>query len=115
MPITEQYANSNASWGTEYSLTGYSTTIQSRNLTGVYQVFIDCNALAVGDTYVLRLYERARAADTQRLAASWHISGPTSEPLWASPSIILLHGWDFTLQRIAGSDRTITWSVRRVS
>lgn len=115
MAISEVYASSNATWGTEYSLTSYSTAIQARTAAGVYQIFIDGSALAVGDTYVVRVYERARTGDTQRLAAAWYLSGPLIEPLWVSPSLILMRGWDFTLQRIAGSDRSISWSVRQVA
>jgi hypothetical protein len=38
-----------------------------------------------------------------------------TEDNWVSPSFILLHGWTFSLEKIAGTDRTITWSVRKVA
>ncbi len=115
MPIFIAYSNTNSSWGTEYSLTTYSTTIASRMTGAVVSVAVDVSALQSGDTYRLRVYEKARSTDTQRVAAEWYISGPQSEPVFITPGIVLIAGWDVTLQRIAGTDRTITWSVRMVS
>jgi hypothetical protein len=31
------------------------------------------------------------------------------------PSVILGEGWDVTVTRLAGSDRTIYWSIRKVA
>lgn len=114
MAITEAYTGTNGSWGTEWSLTNNSTTIAARTTAGVYSVFIDINAMALGDTYEFRAYEKTRSADTQRVAQIYTFShAPGADnAIWYSEPIPLLNGWDFTLKRTAGSDRTITWSVR---
>lgn len=31
------------------------------------------------------------------------------------PSMIFMHGWDVTMKRLAGIDRSIGWSIRQVA
>lgn len=117
MAISEAVSGSETVSTTEWSLatdTSYDTG-DAQTTDGVYQVFIDFNALAAGDQYQIRLYEKVIAASTQRIAEEWTVTGPTSSPIWVSPSFILLHGWDFTLDKIAGTDRAIDWSIRKVA
>jgi nitrogen fixation protein len=35
--------------------------------------------------------------------------------LWCSPMLILINGWDMTLQKIAGTDRAWDASIRKVA
>lgn len=100
---------------TEWSLTADSSVVQAQTTVGVFQAFLDVNALAAGDTYEFRTYEKARAADTQRLCYVSALSGPQGYPIFTSPSLILGAGWDMTIIKTAGTDRTITWSIRSVS
>ena len=37
-----------------------------------------------------------------------------TEPIWVSPALVLLHGWDFTCDAIAGTI-TVNWSIRQIS
>lgn len=99
---------------TEHSLVNNSTTIATNTDQGVVQLALDLNNMAIGDTFVIRLRERARAADTQRIAKQWTVSHTQIEPLFISPSFTLARGWDFTVQRVAGSDRSMSWSIRRI-
>lgn len=100
---------------TELSLTGGTSTIQTRTTAGVFWVFIDGVAnMAKGDSFKIRVYEKTRSADTQRQVDYWTMSGVQDE-LWTSPQIGLLNGWDFTIVRTAGADRAITASVRSVT
>lgn len=116
MAISEAYANTGTSISTtEYSLTNASTTIAEQTDDGVYQALVDLSNMASGDTYVIRLKEKVYGAATQRTVQSWTLSGAQSDPIWVSPCAILLHGWDFTAQRTAGTDRSIAWSVRKVA
>ena len=115
MALSEAYTVTGSSWGTETSLTSGTTTIQSRTIPGVYQLFVDVANLTSGDVYVVRLYERVRSTDSQRVVASWTLTGGLGEPVFATPGFHLRNGWDFTLQRTAGTDKTITASVRAVT
>jgi hypothetical protein len=116
MAITEAYSDTGTSIGTtEWSLTNDSSTIANQTDDGAYQVFLDLNAMASGDTFVVRLYEKVYSAGTRRVAQSWTLTGAQSDPIWVSPCVLLMHGWDFSIQKTAGTDRSIAWSVRKVA
>jgi hypothetical protein len=115
MAISEAFSGTASISTTEYSLPNASTTLTPRTEDGIYQLFLDLSALVAGDEYELKLYEKCRSGDTQRVVERWSFTGAQSLPLFASPSLILLHGWDMTLDKIAGTDRTILWSIRQVA
>lgn len=114
MPITlvEDLATIGA---TEYSLPSGSTTRVAQTDDCVLEAWLDVNALAAGDEYLVRLYEKVRGAGTQREVAAWTIRGPAPEPIWRMPPAIVGNGWDVTVQKIAGTDRSIEWSLRKVT
>lgn len=117
MAISEAYQNSQSVTGTEHSLPNDATYSSSSPITtdGVYQLFLDLNALAAGDKFELKVYEAISSAGTQRLVYHCVFSDAQADPLWASPSLILMHKWDMTLKKLAGTDRTIDWSIRVIS
>lgn len=114
MAITEAYANSASISTTEYSLPANSTTLATNTTDGVYQLLLDLNAMAAGDSYTIKMYEKVQSSGTKRVCYTAVVEGAQSE-IWVSPSIILMNGWDMTMQRTAGSDRTIEWSIRQVA
>jgi hypothetical protein len=79
-----------------------------------YTVWLDLNALTSGDNYMLRMYEKVRSASTQRKVIEHAFSGVQTPANWVFPTVHLKHGWDVTLQRTSGSDRTIEFSIRRI-
>ena len=89
-------------------------TTSPETTDGAYQFVIDMNALAIADTVVIRLGEKARSSDTQRQLASWSFSHVQIDPLFVSPTFILLHGWDITLEQSDGTGRAFPWSIRKV-
>ena len=111
MAWTEAYTNTATIGTTEYSLTNNSTTIATVTTKGTYQVAVDFSALAAGDQYELRVLEAVRAGGTQRSLMSATITGSTSEA-YITPALMLGNGWDITITKIAGTDRSIPWSVR---
>lgn len=82
---------------------------------GIFQLFLDLNDMVAGDILQIRMYEKCRSGDTQRIFAEWILRDVQSTPMWVSPSVILLHGWDMTLDCIAGSTITCLWSIRQVA
>jgi hypothetical protein len=100
---------------TEHSLTTDTAGPDTDTTVGCFQAFIDLSAMLAADVFEFKVYEKARAADTQRLAYSARFANVQSAPLWISPTLILGAGWDMTLKKISGTDRTITWSVRGVT
>ena len=117
MAISEAISGSETVSTTEWSLatdTSYDTG-DAQTADGIYQVFIDFNALVAGDQYQVRVYEKVLSSSTQRIVDEWTINGPLSAPVWVSPTLILLHGWDITIDKIAGADAAIDWSIRKVA
>jgi hypothetical protein len=100
---------------TEWSLNNGSSTIATSTTGGVWQAMLDLNAMSTGDTFRFAVYEKCRTGDTQRKVYTAEFSGAQGNPLWVSPSLILGAGWDMTLIKVAGTDRTINWRISKVA
>lgn len=115
MAIAQLYSGSETVSTTEWSLTTDTAGPDSDTTDGVFQCFLDLSALAAGDIFEFKVYEKVLAASTQRIVYSATFNGVQGQPNWVSPSLILLHGWDMTLDKLTGTDRNIDWSIRQVS
>jgi hypothetical protein len=115
MAIAELYTGTETVSTTEWSLTTDTSGPDADTTDGIFQVFIDFNAVAAGDEFQIKIYEKTRAGDTQRVIYAASVANVQTSPIWVSPSLILLHGWDITLKKIAGTDRAINWSIRQVA
>ena len=113
MAISEAYSNSASIGSTEYSCPNASTSLTPITDDGVYQVFLDTANLASGDQFQLRVYEKVTSGGTQRVVYEAILTGG-GYATYVFPSLVLLHGWDVTLKKLAGTDRTIYWSIRKV-
>jgi len=115
MAISEAYVDTGTFVSTtEYSLTNDSTIVAAQTVDGLFQLMLECNNMASGDIYVVKVYDKVYGAATQRVIQSWTLSGAQSDPIFATPPLILLHGWDFTLTKSSGTDRSFAWSIRKV-
>ena len=116
MAIAEAFSGTATISTTEWDLPSSTSFVADVQATdGVYQCLLDLSALASTDEFVLRLYEKVTSAGTQRLVESWTFAGPQGAPHFVTPAVILLHGWAYTLVKAAGTDRSITWSIRSVA
>ena len=115
MAISEAYSGSETVTTTEHSLSTDTAGPDADTNDGIYQCFIDFNALVAGDIFEFALYEKVLSSSTQRKVWTAQIAHAQSTPNWSSPSFILLHGWDMTLKKLAGTDRAIDWSIRKVA
>ena len=114
MAIT--YTNDSASISTtEYGLASDSTSITYQTTDGVFQFFIDFVNMAAGDQYRVKLYEKYDSGGTTRLVDEWIFTNAQSKPMFVSPSFVLGEGWEITVTRLAGTDRTIYWSIRKIA
>ena len=116
MALAEAFAGTEAVSTTEWSLprdASYSSA-STQTTDGVYQVFLDLNDMVQGDELQIRIYEKVQSSDTQRVVYEAYLIGPQTEPIWVSPSLILMHGWDVTCDAIVGTI-TVTWSIRSVA
>lgn len=101
---------------TEHSMTTDTSGPDADTTDGIFQAFIDLNALEGGDEFELKVYETvATSGGTQRLVYSASFAGAQATPVWVSPTLILGVGWDMTLTKIAGTDRSIVWRIAQVA
>ena len=109
------YQQNNQSIGsTEYSLSNNSTTIASQTTDAVISVWIDCPNMAAGDEYAIFLREKVTSTSTQRKTQLSVLRGPQPGPFISSPFQVG-NGWDVTMQKISGTDRNFSWSIRGVT
>lgn len=114
MAITEAFAGSEAVGATEHSCTTDTAGPDVETSDGVFQVFLDVSDMIAGDQLQIRIYEKVQSTSTQRIVFQAILTGAQSEPVWVSPSLILLHGWDVTLDALSGTI-TVEWSIRKVA
>lgn len=115
MAFTELYTGTETITTAEWSLTTDTAGPDVDTTDGIFVAVLDVSAIAAGDLYRLRGYEKCRSGDTQRVKYEAFIGGPQAAPIWESYGTLLMHGWDFTLTKISGTDRAIHWSIRQVS
>ncbi len=83
---------------------------------GVYQFFVDVSAMARGDAIEVQVLEKCTGSgDTARVVFGSYMANQMDEPMWVSPSIILMHGWTFQLKQTAGTARSFPWSIRKIA
>ena len=100
---------------TEHSLSTNTSGPDFNNASGVYQLFLNCSGMLVGDEYRMRLYERAsnEAADLSLPVFDAVLNGPVSPPIYATPALILGNFWEMTLLGSGVPSRTFYWSIRQ--
>ncbi len=113
MAISEAYTGTATISTTEISLVSGTTTLQSIATPGVIQVFIDTANMVSGDEYLIQIKDKVISGGVQRVIYSATIDGAQSSP-FVTPTIILYHGWDITMDQITGTARSISWSIRKV-
>lgn len=115
MAISEPFQSSATIGTAEYFCAAASTTQGSGQSTdGVHQLFLDLSNLAAGDIFRVRAWDAVSSSGTARVIFEENVPGPVGTPLYVTPSLIQLHKWDFSLTKIAGTDRSISWSIRRL-
>jgi hypothetical protein len=112
MAITE-ITGTEAIATTEHSLatdTSYDTG-DAQTTDGVLQAWLDVSDMIAGDQLQIRIYEKVRSGDTQRIVYQDIITGAQMDPIWVSPALTVMHGWDVTVDALAGTI-TVNWSLR---
>lgn len=112
MPFDFTKESSAAISTTEYSLPAASTTLAAQTDTCMAQLMVNILAMAAGDSFIVRLYEKVISTGAQKLVDSWRLQYP--QDFLLMPAIVLHNGWDITIQKVAGTDRTVEWSIRKV-
>lgn len=108
---TQVYSGTEAVGATEHSMTTDTAGPDADTTSGTFQAFIDVSDMVAGDELQIRIYEKCRSGDTQRVVYERRLVGVQAEPIIVTPALILMHGWDMTLDAIAGTI-TCLWSIR---
>ena len=115
MTITVEAYTGTATIGTtEWSLSTNTSGPDADANAGIYQAFIDLSNVAAYEVYQFKCYEKTRTGDTQRVVFSAYFEGAQSDPIAVTPTLILGVGWDMTLVKIAGTDRSVNWRISKV-
>jgi nitrogen fixation protein len=99
---------------TEYSVANSSTTLTPKTDAGAYQLVLDMFAMTATEQYQIRIYEKSKAGGTQRVLYEDIVSGVQTS-LWVGPALALINGWDMTLKKLQGTDRSLDYSIRKAS
>lgn len=99
---------------TEWFLASDSSSATYQTSDCVVQLFLDLSALTVTETYVLSWYEKVNAG-TARVFSTTTFTGVQTPAHYASLQYIVGEGWEVSLDKTAGTDRAIAWSLRTVS
>lgn len=97
----------------EASFTALGTSPDTTD--GVYQFFVNCTNLANGDTLEIQVLEKVVSAGTAGLVYEAVLANVQDEPIWASPTLILMHGWTMQVRQTTGTARSFEWSQRKVA
>jgi len=108
------YSGSGTISTTEISMTTGSSGPAVNTTAGIYQAYIDCNAMTAADEFQFAVYEKAVSGGTQRQVLNVHFRGVQATPIAVSPSLMLGIGWDMTLLKIAGTDRSLPYRIAQV-
>lgn len=116
MAISEPYELDGVTVGSSaISIPTGTTTPASVTDDGVYQLWIDAGNMAKGDEFIVKILEKVEATGgTQKIVFSATLSDAQSE-VFVTPTLILMHGWDMTIAKVAGSDRAFDASIRKIA
>lgn len=112
MALAQEYSINAVTVGsTELSIISGTTTLQTNTTKGIRGLFLDASNMAKGDEYEVRIYDKVISTGTKRLAYRQTLSDAQSEII-VFPDLFLYNGWDMTIKKNAGTDRTFTASIR---
>jgi hypothetical protein len=113
MAITEAYTLNAVTVGaTELSVVSGTTTLSNDTTDGYFFLLVDAANMAKADEFVIRVYEKVLTGSTKDVIHQQTLLGVQSH-LIPTPGFPLMHGWDMTIQKIAGTDRAFTASIRK--
>lgn len=116
MPLTALYTyTAQTVTASEKDLTTNNTSIQSYSTAGFYTINVDVNAMTFAERYRLFIREKATTSSSQRVLEYFDLVGPFDKPIFTTPLFCLAQGWTFTMQRLAGTDRTFSWTIYQVT
>lgn len=97
---------------TEYFLASDSTTATYQTGDVILQVYLDLGALTAAEEYDIKIYEKVDGTNAEVIYYA-KVQGVQSY-MWVSPSFILGVGWEVSVTKISGTDRSIPWTLAKI-
>jgi len=68
-----------------------------------------------GDEFRIRIYEKVEGTGgVKKVVCQFTLQGVQSE-VFVSPSLVLMNGWDMSLQKVSGADGAFDASIRKIA
>jgi hypothetical protein len=115
MTVSSHAAGSATIGTSEWSLTTNTAGPDSDTTAGGFQVFLDLGNLANGDTFEFRVYETINSNQVVINKEVFNDAQGTDGRGWEGEAHSLRVGWDMTLKKTAGSDRSIAWHINKIA
>lgn len=91
-------------------------TVNSTSLettAGAFCLWLDTSDMVQGDILAITLYEKVEATGgAQRPVQGWRLYG-VQEQNFLTPVLLLMYGWEFTLDAISGGTIVVDASIRQ--
>jgi hypothetical protein len=75
---------------------------------------VDVSALTSTDNLTIKIKEKVISGGIQAIVLLENLLGVQATPVWVSPSMILLNGWDMSITQSQGTARSFPFSIRKV-
>ncbi len=97
---------------TEFFLASNSTTKTSQTDDCLLTVTLDFVNMVAGDQYQIKIYEKINTNERTFVLAI--VTGAQANP-WVSPTLQMGNGWEVGITKLAGTDRSIGWTLRKLT
>jgi hypothetical protein len=97
--------------GTEYFLGSDSTSKTSQTDDAMIQLWCGDTSIAAGDVFEIKRYEKIATVEFSAVLGYLTVDAKH----FVSPAFIVGDGWEFSVKKISGTDRTIKWSLRKAT
>lgn len=97
---------------TEYFLASDSTTATYQTTDCILQVYLDLGAMATGDEYLFKIYEKVDGTNAEVIYTCSFLGAQSQ--MFVTPAFIVGVGWEVSLDKIAGTDRAIPWTLAKI-
>lgn len=114
MGITIGPPDSASIGSTEYFLASDSTSASYQTTDCIMQAQIDFSAMTAAEQYEVRVYEKIDGTNARLLFPVATLTGVQSNA-YVIPAVIVGSGWEVSVKKIAGTDRTIAWTINKAT
>lgn len=108
MAVEEVAYGSITADGTEQAL------VTNESTQGVYTLMIDLSNMEIGDEVVLRIEAKTLSLGSYAVVFEKTFAHEQAEPVKISEPILILYGFQCSIQQTAGTYRDFDWHVGRV-